>query len=78
MVRETVDNVFRVGTVRSLTGPIARGDDAVVARQLENLDRHDRHLGALYRELGRAALEISRSKGEAEPRKLARIARALK
>jgi predicted short-subunit dehydrogenase-like oxidoreductase (DUF2520 family) len=77
-VRETVDNVFRVGTVRSLTGPIARGDDAVVARQLEHLERLDPRLGAIYRELGRAALKISRSKGEAEPRKLARIARALK
>jgi len=78
LVRETVDNVFRVGTVRSLTGPIARGDDAVVARQLEALSRHDRHLVALYRALGQAALEISRSKGEADPRKLARIARTLK
>lgn len=78
LVRETVDNVFRVGTVRSLTGPIARGDDAIVARQLDELTRHDRHLGALYRTLGHAALEISRSKGEAEPRKLARVARALK
>ena len=78
LVRETVDNVFRVGTVRSLTGPIARGDDAVVARQLEEVARHDRRLGAIYRALGHAALEISRSKGEAEPRKLARVARALK
>lgn len=78
LVRETVDNVFRVGTVRALTGPVARGDDAVVARQAEALARHDRRLGVLYRELGLVALDLARSKGEAEPRKLARVARALK
>jgi len=78
LVRETVDNVFRVGTVRSLTGPIARGDDAVVARQLAAVSRQDRDLGAVYRELGRVALSLARSKGEAEPRNLARIARVLK
>ena len=78
LVRETVDNVFRVGTVRSLTGPIARGDEAIVTRQLAALTRQDRDLGAVYRELGRVALSLARSKGEAEPRALARIARALK
>jgi predicted short-subunit dehydrogenase-like oxidoreductase (DUF2520 family) len=78
LVRETVDNVFRVGSVRSLTGPIARGDDALVGRQLETVLAHDRNLGALYRELGRIALDLARSKGEAEPRDLARIARRLK
>lgn len=78
LVRETVDNIFRVGTVRSLTGPIARGDDAVVARQLDALSRQNRDLGAVYRELGRVALALARSKGEAEPRNLNRIARVLK
>lgn len=78
LVRETVDNVFRVGTVRSLTGPIARGDDAVVARQLDAVRRQDRDLGAVYRELGKVALKLARSKGEAETRNLVRIARVLK
>jgi predicted short-subunit dehydrogenase-like oxidoreductase (DUF2520 family) len=78
LVRETVDNVFRAGTVRSLTGPIARGDEAVVARQIETVRRHDRNLGSLYLALGRVAVELSRSKGEADPRHLARISRLLK
>jgi predicted short-subunit dehydrogenase-like oxidoreductase (DUF2520 family) len=78
LVRETVDNVFRVGTVRSLTGPIARGDDAVVARQLQRVRSLDRHLGELYRELGRVALGLARSKGEADARRLGRVARALR
>jgi predicted short-subunit dehydrogenase-like oxidoreductase (DUF2520 family) len=78
LVRETVDNVFRVGTVRALTGPIARGDDAVVVRQLQALRGRDRHLAALYRELGQIAIELARSQGATEPGKLARIARALR
>ena len=78
LVRETVDNVFRVGTVRALTGPIARGDDAVVVRQLESLRGRDRQLASLYRELGRVALDLARSQGAAEPRELDRVARALR
>lgn len=35
MVRETVDNVFKAGTARALTGPIARGDHMVVLRRHE-------------------------------------------
>jgi predicted short-subunit dehydrogenase-like oxidoreductase (DUF2520 family) len=78
LVRETVDNVFRVGTVRALTGPIARGDDAVVARQITALQGVDRRLAVLYRELGHIALELARSQGAAEPRSLAKVARALR
>jgi len=78
LVRETVDNVFRVGTVRSLTGPIARGDDGIVDRQLARVRARDKELGALYRDLGRVALKLARSKGEANSRNLAKIARALR
>ena len=78
LVRETVDNVFRVGTVRALTGPIARGDEAIVERQLARVRTLDRNLGVLYRELGRVALGLARSKGEAHPRNLGRIGRMLR
>jgi predicted short-subunit dehydrogenase-like oxidoreductase (DUF2520 family) len=47
LVRETVNNVFRDGTAGALTGPIARGDHAVVARQMIVVD--------LAREQGRAS-----------------------
>ena len=78
LVRETVDNVFRSGTVRSLTGPIARGDDAVVRRQSERLTALDPQLGAIYRELGKVALTLARSQGTAAPAALAKVARALR
>jgi predicted short-subunit dehydrogenase-like oxidoreductase (DUF2520 family) len=78
LVRETVDNVFRVGTVRALTGPVARGDAAVVVRQIEALRGHDRQLAALYRSLGRLALDLARSQGSTQARDLAKVARALR
>lgn len=66
LVRETLDNVFRLGTEKALTGPIARGDHGVVARQLASLRTADPRLAAVYRALGVMALELTRAKGEAD------------
>lgn len=65
LVRGTVDNVFRVGTEHALTGPIARGDAAVVAGQLAALDEWDGELALIYRALGRVALDLARRRGGA-------------
>jgi predicted short-subunit dehydrogenase-like oxidoreductase (DUF2520 family) len=63
LVRETVDNIFRLGTVNALTGPIARGDHAVVARQLTALREFDPRVAEIYRALGKMAVELSRVQG---------------
>ena len=73
LVRGTVENIFRSGTVQALTGPIARGDCAVVARQLEALDEWDGETALIYRALGRVAVELSRERGGASDSDLARI-----
>ena len=78
LARETLDNVFRLGTVRALTGPIARGDDAVVAGHLTALGAWDAGVGELYRRLGAVALELAREQGEASPEALARLAEVLR
>jgi predicted short-subunit dehydrogenase-like oxidoreductase (DUF2520 family) len=78
LVRETVDNVFRLGTARALTGPIARGDDAVVAKHLEALGAWNADIGELYRRLGAATLELARTRDEANPEAMARLAEALR
>ncbi|MBI4195121.1 MAG: DUF2520 domain-containing protein [Betaproteobacteria bacterium] len=77
LVRETVDNVFRLGTVKALTGPIARGDDAVVAHQLEALSSWDPAIAALYRDLGAIALDLARQQGEAGAAALERLRKLL-
>jgi len=49
-----------------LTGPIARGDHAVVAQQLQLLSKANPELAELYRCLGRKTLQIARNKAAAE------------
>jgi predicted short-subunit dehydrogenase-like oxidoreductase (DUF2520 family) len=78
LVRETLDNVFRLGTVKALTGPVARGDHAVVARQLAALRDFDPKLAAVYRTLGEVALQLSRRQGGADEAALAMLQRALR
>ena len=73
LVRGTVENIFRSGTVQALTGPIARGDCAVVARQLDALDDWDSGIALIYRALGRIALDLSQKRGGASAGDLARL-----
>jgi predicted short-subunit dehydrogenase-like oxidoreductase (DUF2520 family) len=77
LVRETLDNVFRLGPVRALTGPIARGDQAIVERHLIALERLDPRLAAVYRELGAIAVDLARSQGGVAEEALAAIEREL-
>ncbi|HEX2825210.1 MAG TPA: Rossmann-like and DUF2520 domain-containing protein [Burkholderiales bacterium] len=78
IVRETVEHVFSVGPARSLTGPISRGDDAVIARHLEALRSMDSTVSAIYRALGTATVDLAREQGMARPDALARIAALLR
>lgn len=59
MVSGTVDNVFSVGTQAALTGPIARGDVAVVTKQLAALHEWDADYAVIYQQLGRVALQLA-------------------
>ena len=77
LVRETLDNVFRLGTVQALTGPIARGDFAVVAHQVEALGAWDARVAAIYQQLGVVAVELARAQGKADADALAAIERVL-
>jgi predicted short-subunit dehydrogenase-like oxidoreductase (DUF2520 family) len=77
LVRETVDNVFRIGTVDALTGPIARGDHAVVERQAAALAAWNGNIADVYRDLGRIAVELAQAQGKADAAALAGITRTL-
>jgi predicted short-subunit dehydrogenase-like oxidoreductase (DUF2520 family) len=56
---ETLDNVFRLGASAALSGPIARGDFATVARQQAALDSWDGPAGQLYRALAEATTALA-------------------
>ncbi|MDB5916279.1 MAG: Oxidoreductase [Massilia sp.] len=63
---ETLDNVFRLGARAALSGPIARGDFATVARQQAALDGWDEGAGRLYRALAEATTALARRNDERE------------
>lgn len=77
LVRETLDNVFVLGTVRALTGPVARGDAAVVTRQLDALTTLDPRIAEAYRALNAIALDLARAQGSAPAAALDAVAAAL-
>jgi predicted short-subunit dehydrogenase-like oxidoreductase (DUF2520 family) len=77
ILQGTVRNVIELGTVRSLTGPIARGEPSVVRRQCQALAAWDETIEDVYRSLGRVALELSAAQGTASPEALAAIRAAL-
>jgi len=70
MVRDTVENIFQSGTVAALTGPIARGDQEVVAQQLKAMSQCSERFGRLYQDLGAIALELSHAQGTASSESL--------
>lgn len=64
LVRGTVDNLFKQGPARALTGPIARGDHQLVASQLEAVSSLKDDHAQLYTELGRVAVELAQEAGQ--------------
>lgn len=78
LVRETLDNVFRIGTVRALTGPVARGDVAVVRGHLEALATADPDVAAAYRALSIIALQLAQAQGGAPGETLKALTALLK
>ena len=59
---ETVANVFRIGPEAALSGPVARGDLATVARQHEAVSRWDAATGRLYEALVAPTADLARRK----------------
>ena len=60
LVEGTFANLSRQQPAEVLTGPVARGDADTIARHVASLTEDD---AALYRTLGRAALELARKRG---------------
>ncbi|MHC4179315.1 MAG: Rossmann-like and DUF2520 domain-containing protein [Planctomycetota bacterium] len=77
IVTGTVDNVLKLGPVRALTGPIARGETSVVQRQCEALGQWDERIRRVYQALGQVAVELSAAQGNAGPDALAAIENVL-
>ena len=59
LVRETIDNVFRIGPAAALTGPIARGDIATAERQRSAVADWNQDYGTLYEQLARLTTDLA-------------------
>ncbi|MEX0610158.1 MAG: Rossmann-like and DUF2520 domain-containing protein [Balneolaceae bacterium] len=58
LMRNTLSNIEEFGVSEALTGPIARGDVETVRSHLKGLENENEIL-SLYKEMGRAAVEIA-------------------
>lgn len=63
LVNTTVANAFTLGLPASLTGPIVRGDAAVIQQHIEELGSLDPQLALLYRFLGIEAAKLAARRG---------------
>lgn len=63
IVETTRRNVFEMGPVRALTGPILRGDVDTISRHLEALDLLPETVRDLYRAAGLHTVAIARRRG---------------
>ncbi len=61
LLNATAENVARHGPAEALTGPAARGDEAVVARQGDEVTAWHPAAGALYRDLSAMAARLKRT-----------------
>lgn len=77
IVRGTVTNVFKLGAVSALTGPIARGDSGTVKKHLAALENDDGMLRDVYCSLGKWALKLSREQNSATSEELKDIQKQL-
>ena len=64
LAQQTLDNIFRLGPAKALTGPVARGDWATVARQQAALTAWEPAVGQLYQVLAEHTAELAQRKNQ--------------
>jgi predicted short-subunit dehydrogenase-like oxidoreductase (DUF2520 family) len=73
LVKKTLENIYKMGTVNSLTGPISRGDVNTIAEHLNSLYKSNPKILDLYRSLGNITAEIAYEKKTIDKYKLENI-----
>ncbi|MCK5836765.1 MAG: DUF2520 domain-containing protein [Desulfobacula sp.] len=64
LIMGTLNNIKAQGSIKALTGPVARGDDEIVSRHLLDIDKKLPKFSSLYRLLGKHTLDIAADRGE--------------
>jgi predicted short-subunit dehydrogenase-like oxidoreductase (DUF2520 family) len=79
LVEGTVENMKRMGTEKSLTGPIARGDVGTIREHIKNFDKFfKREDIGLYKMMGRETSRIAYGNKWIDKRTLSELIRILK
>lgn len=73
ILQGTVDNLTENGTVKALTGPIARGDTGTLAKHLVQINALSANEAELYRNIGIYAINIVRAQEKLSEEKMAEI-----
>ncbi len=63
LIRGTLSNIEKLGPVKSLTGPVARGDIGTIGGHLNALAKMQYSYTELYKTLGRHTVQIALEKG---------------
>ncbi|NLP13702.1 MAG: DUF2520 domain-containing protein [Clostridium sp.] len=63
LIKNTVDNIEKYGSVDALTGPISRGDYKVVEEHIKALDGLQSQTGDIYKILGQRTVDLALKKG---------------
>ena len=69
LVRATLDNIFANGPAKALTGPIARGDEKLIAKQFKEILAADKDLAEIYSTLGKWTVKVALEKGTIDEEK---------
>lgn len=59
LIMGTLNNIKTRGSVKALTGPVARADDEIIQRHLADIDKKLPRFSSLYRHLGEHTLDIA-------------------
>lgn len=76
LIKGTVENLESRGVLDSITGPVERGDDKIIAQHIEKIKYLDSDLLDIYKLLGRRTLKMVRDKGTLEKEKEIKVAEA--
>ena len=78
LIESSLTNIAEHGTTESLSGPIARGDDATVDKHIHALKSVSADLQLTYADLGSHALRLARQRGQLDAKQIAAMQIALK
>mgnify|MGYP003945775347 FL=1 len=67
LLSESAANAFRLGPAAALTGPIARGDTATVARQYQAVQQWRPQVAGLYRQFAALTADLALRKKNGKP-----------